>query len=92
MSDWTFITNHGAVLNIIKHHKMITTRELAEKLGITERTVIRIINDLETEGYITKHRDGRLNHYKTQNGLTLRKDALRDIAVNDLLEVLTPKT
>ena len=90
MAAWTFITNHGAVLISIYQHEMITTRELAHELGITERSVIRIINELETEGYITKQRAGRLNHYETNRNVALRRKALRDIAVGDLLDVLTP--
>ena len=91
MSDWTFITNHAAVLISIHHHKMITTRDLAIDLGITERSVIRIIKDLETSGYITKQRIGRSNQYQTKRGLSLRKETFQDIEVGDLLDVLTPK-
>lgn len=92
MSDWTFITNHAAVLIAINHHEMITTRELAIELGITERSVIRLINDLEIGGYIAKHRVGRSNHYETKRDAALRREALRDIAVGDLLDVLTPES
>ncbi len=90
MADWTFITNHSAVLILINQHKTITTRELANESGITERSVIRIIKDLETGGYLTKRREGRLNHYETNYDLALRREAVRDIAVGDLLDVLTP--
>lgn len=92
MPDWTFITNHGAVLISICRHEMITTREIANELGITERSVIRLIKDLETEGYIRKHREGRVNHYQINRDVTLRHEVLRDIAVGDLLKVLLPET
>ena len=91
MSDWTFITNHAAVLISIHQHKMITTRDLAIELGITERSVIRIIKDLETDGYIIKERKGRTNQYHTKRNLTLRKETFRDIEVGELLDVLSPK-
>jgi predicted transcriptional regulator len=92
MPGWTFITNHGAVLISISCHEMITTREVAIELGITERSVIRIIKDLETDGYIRKHRVGRSNQYQINHDEKLRRKTLRDIAVGDLLKVLLPET
>lgn len=91
MPTWTFITNHGAVLISISRHGMITTREIASELGITERSVIRIIKDLETDGYISKQRVGRSNQYQVNHDATLRKETLRDIAVGDLLRALLPE-
>lgn len=92
MSGWTFITNHGAVLISINHHNMITTRELAKDLGITERSVFRIIKDLESNGYIQKERVGRKNHYQINRNVTLRREALREVAVDELLNALLPET
>ncbi len=92
MSEWTFITNHGAVLTIIRRHGEITARAIANELGITERSVYRIIKDLETEGYISKRLVGRSNHYLIKREETLRRESLRDIAVGDLLEVLLPES
>jgi predicted transcriptional regulator len=91
MSGWTFITNHGAVLVAINRQEMITTRDLANELGITERTVIRIIKDLELDGYIRKHREGRVNHYQVNHNVMLRRDSLRDIAVGELINSLSPE-
>ena len=89
MAGWTFITNHGAVLVLISRQDMITTREIAYELNITERSVIRIINDLETDGYISKQRVGRSNHYKINRSAMLRQVTVRDVAVGDLLETLS---
>ena len=91
MSEWTFITNHGAVLIVIWRHGEITVRTIAEELGITERSVFRIISDLENGGYINKHRVGRANVYQINRDVSLRREKLRDIAVGDLLNVLQPK-
>jgi predicted ArsR family transcriptional regulator len=89
MSSWTFITNHGAVLALIGKHGQITAREIAAELGITERSVMRIIKDLETEGYIQIEREGRANRYKVNSQAMLRRQETRDIVVSDLLQVLT---
>jgi uncharacterized membrane protein len=73
MSSWTFITNHGAVLALIGQYGQITARDIATELGITERSVLRIIKDLETEGYIQIERDGRVNRYLVNNEAPLRR-------------------
>lgn len=91
MPDWTFITNHGAVLIIIRENEEITARAIAEEMGLTERSVFRIINDLEIEGYISKTRVGRSNIYQINRDVSLRRKPFRDIAVGELLNVLSPK-
>jgi DNA-binding IclR family transcriptional regulator len=92
VSNWTFITNHGAVLAVIGQQQQITAREIAAKIGITERSVQRIVIDLETEGYIRKRRDGRLNVYEVDHMLPLRHVARGDAIVRDLLNVLKSGT
>lgn len=91
MAEWTFITNHGTVLTLIDRHEVITTREIASQLSITERSVIRIIKDLENDGYICKQRVGRSNQYTINHETKLRSSSVRDIAVGDLLFVLSPQ-
>ncbi|MGE3536643.1 MAG: helix-turn-helix transcriptional regulator [Candidatus Tectimicrobiota bacterium] len=88
MAPWTFVTSHGAVLAVIAQHGQITARDIAERLGMTERPVRRIIADLETAGYLIKHRTGRVNKYQVNHTLPLRRFGLRDIEVGALLQVL----
>lgn len=90
MTTWTFITNHGSVLALISQHREITAREIANTLGITERSVHRIITHLEAEGYVQKRRVGRVNRYTVKHDLPLRRSDQRDTAVGELLKVLTP--
>ena len=90
MPVWTFITNHGAVLALAAQHGQITAREIAQELGITERSVHRIISDLESGGYLERKREGRLNWYEVDHALPLRRKAQVDTAVGDLLKVLLP--
>jgi predicted ArsR family transcriptional regulator len=92
MASWTFITNHGAVLALIGQHHMITAREIAARLDITERSVLRIIKDLEEAGYVTIDRAGRANHYQVDAHLPLRRDEAHDVLIGDLLKVLSPTT
>lgn len=92
MTTWTFITNHSAVLALIAEHGEITGREIASRLGITERSVHRIISDLEAEGYIVKRRVGRSNHYTVRRDRPLHRADQRDAVVGDLLKVLMPES
>lgn len=86
---WTFITNHGAVLTMVGEREQITACEIAKALGITERTVRQIIADLEREGYIEKQRVGRSNRYYVNRKLPLRRQERRDVAVGELLRILS---
>ena len=55
---WTFLTNHAAVYLSIARDPEILVRELAEQVGITERSVLTIIKDLVEEGYLGVERRG----------------------------------
>jgi DNA-binding Lrp family transcriptional regulator len=87
MPEWSFITNHGAVLLLIVQRRQITAREIAAILGITERPVRRIIADLEAAGYLRKQRVGRVNEYEVSLDLPLPQPIVREVAVRDLLRV-----
>jgi predicted transcriptional regulator of viral defense system len=87
MSDWTFITNHAAVLIYLAKNPIITARRVALEIGITERAVRMMIADLEAEGYIEKAKEGRRIRYSVKVGLPLRHPTQRHIQVGKLLEV-----
>ena len=89
---WTFITNHGLVLSYIFHNSTSTAREIANYIGVTERTTHKIISDLESAGYIKRFKSGRRNVYNVDPQLPLRHHTKADIMVEDLLESLTADT
>ena len=88
---WTFITNHGLVLSFIFHNPRSTAREIANYIGVTERTTHKIILDLEFEGYIERRKEGRRNVYDVNPSLPLRHHTKQDVMVDELLEALTTK-
>ena len=49
-TEWTFLSNHGHVLLCIAQEPEIRLRDVAERVGITERAVQRIVADLEDAG------------------------------------------
>ena len=88
MPGWDFITNHGGVLVAVYRQPRITAREISQQLGITERTVLKIVADLDEAGYLTRSRQGRTNTYTVNQDRPLHGPILKDIEVGDLLNVL----
>jgi predicted transcriptional regulator len=84
---WTFLSNHGHVLVAVKESPDARLREIALRVGISERAVQLILADLEGAGYVVKHRSGRRNHYTVPTGLRLRHPAECGSSVDDLLSV-----
>src|SRR5262252_2730200 len=62
--DWSFLTNHGLVLTYLGRHPDSTGREIAAAVGITERAVRAIVDDLRRAGYVARERVGRRNRYR----------------------------
>ncbi len=90
MSEWTFLTNHSQVLLCLGHNGgRMTAREIAELVGITERAVQRILDDLEDAGYISRYRNGRQNRYEIHPDLPMRHPAQRGHAIKDLIDLLS---
>lgn len=87
---WTFLTNHAHVLLVIARDPGIRLRDVAERVGITERAAQRIVAELEREGYLTRKRSGRRNLYELHTDLPLRHPLEESHAVGELLDLLAP--
>jgi CRP-like cAMP-binding protein len=87
---WRFVTNHAHVLECIAADPTSRLRDIADSVGVTERTAAHIVNDLEQAGYLSKTRDGRRNHYEVHGELPLRHPRHRHRTVGDLLRFLEP--
>ncbi len=90
-TQWTFITNHGLVLSYISHYPRSTAREIANAIGVTERTTHKIISDLERAGYTERRKSGRRNVYRVDPNLPLRHHTKQNILVSELLDALAVK-
>ena len=88
MSSWTFLTNHTQVLLAIAADNRATAKEIAATVGVTERAVQRIIDDLEAAGYISRFREGRKNRYEIHDTQGLRHPAQHGCTIHDLLGAL----
>jgi DNA-binding MarR family transcriptional regulator len=85
---WTFLSNHAHVLVCIAEDPATTVRELARRVGITERAAATIIGDLETEGYLTRERVGRNNRYHLHTTGRLRHPIEQRHRIGELLELV----
>lgn len=85
---WTFLTNHSHVLLCIAQDPGIRGRDIADRVGITERSAQSIIRELVDAGYLTRERVGRRNHYQIHPELPLRHPIERDREVAELLRLV----
>jgi DNA-binding IclR family transcriptional regulator len=67
------LTSHAWVLVCIAHDPGVRLRDIAARVGVTERTAYGIVADLTKAGYVIKHKDGRRNRYQIQANLPLRR-------------------
>jgi DNA-binding MarR family transcriptional regulator len=84
-ASWTFLTNHSHVLLVLSRHPDIRIRDIAIAVGITERAVQRIIEELETGGYVTVEKTGRRNRYTVNSHRPLRHPVEAHCTVGDLV-------
>lgn len=85
---WTFLTNHAHVLILLKAHPELILREVATRVGITERAVQRIIQDLESAGFIQRQKIGRQNQYQVMTEQPLRHPIEAHRTIGDLLKLI----
>jgi predicted transcriptional regulator len=87
-ATWVFLTNHAHVLLCVARDPESRTRDIAERVGITERAAQRILADLDAEGYITKERFGRRNRYTVNRSGHLRHPVFQDLEIGPLIDIL----
>ncbi len=90
--NWTFLTNHAHVLLAIASSPDLRLREIADLVGVTERTAMQIVVDLERDGYLHRERRGRRNHYAVDEELHLRHPLEEHHQISELLRALEHKS
>ena len=89
MADtWTFLSNHGPVLVCLGQDPEVRVRDVAARVGITERAVQQIIADLEEAGFVTRTRTGRRNHYRVRRAGRFRHPLERRVKVGEFLDLV----
>src|ERR1700744_3725840 len=85
---WTLLTGHGHVLVEIARNPEARIRDISAAVGLAERTVQAIVADLETAGYIPRHRTGRRTKYTVRHDSRFRHPAQEGLRVGPFLALL----
>jgi DNA-binding MarR family transcriptional regulator len=86
---WRFVTNHTQVLLCISRDGDVRLRDIAERVGITERAAQRIVADLAEAGFVERKKLGRRNHYSIDRRAKMRHPAQVNQEIGDLLDLLS---
>jgi DNA-binding transcriptional ArsR family regulator len=85
---WTFLSNHTHVLVALAAEPDLTLRDIAQRVGITERGVIRIVEELEQGGVLSREREGRRNRYALNLDASLRHPLEQHCRIGELLALI----
>jgi len=85
---WTFLSNYAHVLVCLADDPTARMRDVAERVGITERAAIRIVKHLEEAGVLSRQREGRRNRYRINMEQALRHPLESRSTVGSLLTML----
>jgi hypothetical protein len=88
VESWSFLTNHPPVLLCIADNPDARLRDIAARVGITERSAYGIVTDLTTAGYVVKRKDGRRNRYQIQAHMPLPEPTSQEPAIGEVLALL----
>jgi predicted ArsR family transcriptional regulator len=87
--SWTFLTNHAHVLICLATEPDLRVRDLAARVGITERAAQRILAELDEAGYVERGRVGRRTHYELRLDRPMRHPAESMHSVGELVRAIT---
>lgn len=87
--EWNFLSNHGHVVVHLSRFPDSRIRDIAETIGITERSAQAILADLEDAGYVTISKIGRRNSYKVNPGLKFRHPSEASKPISSLLKIFS---
>lgn len=75
---------------MLAHDPHARLRDVAEAIGVTERTAQRVVTDLSNAGYVTRTRAHRRNVYTVASDLPFRLPERLEARIGELLAVLAP--
>lgn len=89
-THWTFFSNYAHVLVCLAQTPEATLREVADRVGITERTTLRLITHLDEAGILKRVRHGRRNSYVIDTSVHLRHPIEEHCTVEEMLRMILP--
>jgi DNA-binding MarR family transcriptional regulator len=86
--NWTFLSNHAHVLICLSRDPDMRLKDLATNVGITERAVICIVEDLEDAKVLNRTKEGRRNKYTIFPNIPLRHTLEAHKTIGNLIKLL----
>jgi DNA-binding IclR family transcriptional regulator len=86
--SWTFFSNYAHVLVCLAEDPHLRLRDVADRVGITERTTFRLVGELEDAGILERIKEGRRNHYLINTDAHLRHEIEKHCTVGKLLDTV----
>lgn len=86
--EWTLLSSHGQVLLAVAGNRQARVDDLAERVGLSRRSVLSVLRDLEVEGYIRRSHFGRRTTYVLAPDRPMRHPASAHHEVGELLSLL----
>jgi DNA-binding Lrp family transcriptional regulator len=87
LSEWTFLSNYAHVLLCLAENPRARLRDIADRVGITERTTMRLITRLDKAGILKRVKNGRCNEYLIDTDEHLRHPIESHCTVGQLLRM-----
>jgi hypothetical protein len=87
---WSLFSSHGLVLLSLARQPDQRLRDLADEVGLTERSVQAIVSDLVAGGYLERTRDGRRNRYLVRGDRSLGQPFATRAEVTDFIHAVVP--
>lgn len=85
---WQFFSNYAHVLVCLADNPELRLRDVAGRVGITERTAVRLVSALEEANVIKRVKEGRRNRYLINSNAHLRHPIEAHCTVGELLRTI----
>jgi len=90
-SSWNFFSNYAHVIVCLADNPNARLRDVADHVGITERTALRLVTELEAADILERVKAGRRNHYFINVDVHLRHRLESHCTIGELLVTILGK-
>ncbi len=90
-AEWYFFSNYAHVLVCLAQDPFARLRDVADRVGVTERTALRLVTELDDAGVLQRVKEGRRNRYLINSGAHLRHPIESHCTVGEVLELILSK-
>ena len=87
-NGWSFFSNYTHILVCLAEDPHARLRDVAERVGITERSTSRLVTELDRAGILARVKDGRRNKYVIDTREHLRHPLEAHCTIGELLATI----